>query len=94
VEVKILRILPDEQKIGLSIRRVLQDREKARLKEEQDKLQAQKEAESRVTIGDMLKQKETEKQEREEKAAAPEAESMAAQSDLEISEKPITPPEN
>lgn|GEM_PF-415049 len=94
VEVKILRILPDEQKIGLSIRRVLQDREKAQIREEQEKQQAQKEAESRVTIGDMLKQKEAEKIEREEKAAAPEAESMAAQSDLEISTKPIAPPEN
>lgn len=82
VEVKILRVLPDEQKIGLSIKRVIQDREKAKLKE----IEAQKAEESKVTIGDMIKSKEEEKTKAEKSAAGgnPAEESMAVQTDIEI----------
>jgi len=50
VQVKILRVLPEEQKIGLSIREVARDQERAKAKEvEQEK--------SKVTIEDVLKEK-------------------------------------
>ncbi|MBU0687814.1 MAG: 30S ribosomal protein S1 [Candidatus Margulisbacteria bacterium] len=80
VDVKILRVLPDEQKIGLSIKRVIQDREKAKLKE----TQAKKEEETKVTIGDMMKQKEVEKAERKAEKEEKTEESMSVQTDIEI----------
>jgi len=61
VEVKILRVIPEEQKIGLSIKEVVKEREK----------QAHREApvasteEKKVTIGDMIAEKERAKAERE-----------------------------
>lgn len=64
VEVKILRIMPDEQKIGLSIKEVQLDKEKALALE-------QKQAESRVTIAEMIAEKERQKAEREEENAPP-----------------------
>lgn len=59
VEAKILRIIPDEQKIGLSIKEITIEKERQNLKEaivEQPK----------VTIGDIIAQKEKDRQEREE----------------------------
>ena len=60
VEVKILRVLPDEQKIGLSIKAALKQKEKEEQKEAADSNDSKK-----VTIADMLAQKEKEKAERE-----------------------------
>lgn len=51
VEVKILRILPEEQKIGLSIREVQINREKAEAQERRAE-------ETKVTIAETLKEKE------------------------------------
>ena len=79
VDLKILRVLPDEQKIGLSIRRVTQDREKAKLKE----MEAKKAEETKITIGDMIKSKEAEKS-KAKKEAKPSEESMAVKTDIEI----------
>jgi len=62
VQVKILRVLPEEQKIGLSIREVLLEKEKEKVKEfkkTEEKIPA-------VTIGDILKEKEKEKEEEAE----------------------------
>lgn len=64
VEVKILRIIPDEQKIGLSIKEVQLDKEKALAME-------QKQAESKVTIAEMIAEKERQKAEREEENTPP-----------------------
>jgi len=50
VEVKILRILPDEQKIGLSIKQVAMDREKEKAKKAEEE-------KGKVTIEDVLKDK-------------------------------------
>ncbi|NQT29792.1 MAG: S1 RNA-binding domain-containing protein [Candidatus Saganbacteria bacterium] len=61
VEVKILRVLPEEQRIGLSIKGVLIQKEK----EEMKKSQPPKEETPKVTIGDIIAQKEKEKTERE-----------------------------
>lgn len=58
VDVKILRILPDEQKIGLSIKDVVIAKEKKLMEE-------QKKEESKVTIGEMIAQKEKMKAERD-----------------------------
>ena len=60
VDVKVLRVLPEEQKIGLSIKEALADKEK------EDYQQAtQTEEVKKVTIADMIAQKEKEKAERE-----------------------------
>jgi len=70
VEVKILRVLPEEQKIGLSVKEVLIGREK----------QAQKEAapppteEKKVTIGDIIAEKERARAEKEEEFSEEETE--------------------
>ena len=61
VEVKILRVLPEEQKIGLSIKEALLQKEKEELK----KTTPPSEEPKKVTIGDMLAQKEKEKADRE-----------------------------
>lgn len=57
VEVKVLRVIPEEQKIGLSIKEAILQREK----EEMEKAQEVK----KVTIGDIIAQKEKERAERE-----------------------------
>lgn len=56
VDAKILRILPDEQKIGLSIKDILITKERAELEE-------QKKEESKVTIAEMIAEKEKQKTE-------------------------------
>jgi 4-hydroxy-3-methylbut-2-enyl diphosphate reductase len=50
VTVKILRVLPEEQKIGLSIKEVQMEEEKQRAKAEQEE-------KTKVTIEDVLKEK-------------------------------------
>jgi ribosomal protein S1 len=60
VDVKILRVLPEEQKIGLSIREAVLDKEKEAFRQA-----AQTEEVKKVTIADMIAQKEKEKAERE-----------------------------
>ena len=50
VEVKILRILPEEQKIGLSIK-------EARMEEQKHKAKVEQEEKTKVTIEDVLKEK-------------------------------------
>ena len=50
VTVKILRVLPEEQKIGLSIKEAAIEREKEKIKQE-------KQEKSKVTIEDVLKEK-------------------------------------
>ncbi len=62
VDAKILRVIPEEQKIGLSIKQAAQDKEKARVDKE---LQKQQE-ENKVTIGDMIAEKERQREEAEE----------------------------
>jgi len=64
VEVKILRILPDEQRIGLSMKQVIIDKEKAEAKA----VMASNPVDEtpKITIGDMLAQKEQERLEKEE----------------------------
>ena len=53
VQVKILRVLPDEQKIGLSIKEIALDKQR-----EEVRKQKEKEAEeAKVTIGDIVKEK-------------------------------------
>jgi len=52
VEAKILRIIPEEQKIGLSIKEALNDKEKQELKQYQASS-----SESRVTLGDIMRDK-------------------------------------
>jgi len=54
VKVKILRILPEEQKIGLSIKEAEIDREKAQAKKEEEE-------KNKVTIEDVLKDKDEKK---------------------------------
>lgn len=61
VDAKVLRVLPDQQKIGLSIRQVAQDKERAIVDEE---LKKQEQA-NKVTIGDMIAEKERQKEEAE-----------------------------
>jgi len=58
VDAKILRIIPDEQRIGLSIREA--EAEKARAAAE-----AQRKEEAKVTIGEIIAEKERQKAERE-----------------------------
>lgn len=60
VEVKILRVLPEEQKIGLSIKAAQRKKEKEEMKKDIPALE-----ENKVTIADMIKQKEKEKADRE-----------------------------
>ncbi len=60
VDVKILRVLPEEQKIGLSIKQILQDKEKQELKTVNTAPD-----EPKVTIADMISQKEKERTEEE-----------------------------
>ena len=57
VEAKILRIIPEEQKIGLSIRDV-------QIAKESEMIEAQKIEESKVTIAEMIAEKERQKAER------------------------------
>ena len=61
VEVKILRVLPEEQKIGLSIRQAQQTKEK----EEAKKNIPPPEEENKITIADMIAQKDKERAEKE-----------------------------
>lgn len=61
VDVKILRVIPDEQKIGLSIKEVLKDREKQAPKE----VSPPPAEEKKVTIADMIAEKERAKAEKE-----------------------------
>ncbi|MFA4967960.1 MAG: S1 RNA-binding domain-containing protein [Candidatus Margulisiibacteriota bacterium] len=58
VEAKILRIIPEEQRIGLSIREVALDKERA-------DHEAQKKDENKVTIGTIIAEKERQKAEKE-----------------------------
>ena len=62
VSVKILRVLPEEQKIGLSIREIEIDKEKQMQKEVQEKEAKEK----KVTIGDIVAEKKKTKAEGEE----------------------------
>ena len=64
VDVKILRVLPEEQKIGLSIKQVITDKEKAETKEAIAHVQT--EETPKVTIGDMIAQKEQDRAEQDE----------------------------
>ncbi|MFH1542250.1 MAG: S1 RNA-binding domain-containing protein [bacterium] len=61
-DAKVLRVLPEEQKIGLSIKAVLKSQEKAEPKQ----VEAKQEAEAKVTIGDMIAHKEQVQAEKEE----------------------------
>lgn len=69
VEVKILRVIPEEQKIGLSIKAVIRKKEQEALKAATPSVE-----ETKVTIGDIVAQKEKERAERE---AAEESEDEA-----------------
>jgi ribosomal protein S1 len=62
VEVKILRVLPEEQKIGLSIRELQVEREKKAVKEAAPPAAEEK----KVTIADMIAEKERSRSEKEE----------------------------
>jgi len=70
VQVKILRVIPDEQKIGLSIKELQIEKEKAAVKE----TVASPTEEKKVTIGDMLAEKERARAEKEAEATATESE--------------------
>ncbi|MBN2058502.1 MAG: 30S ribosomal protein S1 [Candidatus Saganbacteria bacterium] len=61
VEVKVLRVLPEEQKIGLSIKAAKKQREKQEIRE----TLTQEQEKQKVTIGDIIAQKEKERAERE-----------------------------
>jgi len=60
VDVKILRVLPEEQKIGLSIKEAVKQKEKKEVKEA-----APEEETPKVTIGDIIAQKEKERADRD-----------------------------
>ena len=62
VDVKILRVIPEEQKIGLSIKEVLIDREKSAVKEATAVAQTE---DKKVTIGDIIAEKERSRAEKE-----------------------------
>ncbi|MDI6732005.1 MAG: 30S ribosomal protein S1 [Candidatus Margulisbacteria bacterium] len=64
VEAKILRVMPEEQRIGLSIKQVQIAKEREELKQVAPPVEEQK-----VTIGDIIAQKEKERQEKEAEAA-------------------------
>jgi len=68
VEVKVLRVIPEEQKIGLSIREVILQKEKEAIK------QTAPAEERKVTIGDIIAQKEKAKAEREAEIETEESE--------------------
>jgi len=68
VEVIVLRVIPEEQKIGLSIREVILQKEKESIK------QAAPAEEKKVTIADMIAQKEKDKAEREAEIEVEESE--------------------
>ena len=61
VEVKVLRVLPEQQKIGLSMKAAVVKKEKEKIKEVNTSLPEQK-----VTIGDMIAEKEKAQAEKEE----------------------------
>jgi 4-hydroxy-3-methylbut-2-enyl diphosphate reductase len=63
VEVKILRVIPEEQKIGLSIKEAVREREKQATREAPPPLAATEE--KKVTIADMIAEKERAKAEKE-----------------------------
>jgi len=63
VEVKILRVIPEEQKIGLSMKEVVKDREKKAVKEAAATVASTEE--QKVTIGDIIAEKERAKAEKE-----------------------------
>ncbi|MBU1026103.1 MAG: 30S ribosomal protein S1 [Candidatus Margulisbacteria bacterium] len=100
VEAKILRVLPEEQKIGLSIKAAQREKEREEIKKSTPAEDVQK-----VTIADMIAQKEKEKAEREaeegyEEEEAEEQEQAEAQETNEeakteaegkAEEKPETP---
>jgi 4-hydroxy-3-methylbut-2-enyl diphosphate reductase len=73
VEVKILRVIPDEQKIGLSIKELQLAKEKAAVKE----AAASQVEEKKITIGDILAEKERARAEKESEAEETETESYA-----------------
>ena len=90
VEVKVLRVIPEEQKIGLSIKGAQKEKEKVALKQTNPA-----ETEQKVTIGDMLAQKEKDKSEREteeEEETSEETESPDAPVTEEISNQPPQEP--
>lgn len=76
VDVKILRVIPEEQKIGLSIKQVIKDREKQAARETTTTLAASTE-EKKITIGDMIAEKERARAEKEAEEAEEEAEAEA-----------------
>ncbi|MFC1559808.1 30S ribosomal protein S1 [Candidatus Margulisiibacteriota bacterium] len=63
VEAKVLRVLPAEQKIGLSIKQVAADKEKKEIKKHKEKEEQDK---KKVTIGDVMKDKKEKAKEEEE----------------------------
>ncbi|MFC1571638.1 S1 RNA-binding domain-containing protein [Candidatus Margulisiibacteriota bacterium] len=75
VDVKVLRVLPDEQKIGLSIKEVILQKEKGAAKKSAP---AAEKKENKVTIGDMIAQKEKERAEKEEEEEEQEQEQEKA----------------
>ena len=81
VDVKVLRVLPEEQRIGLSMKAVILQKEKEEQKRaappEAEKEAAKEEA-KKVTIGDIIAQKEKEKAERETEEAQIESEEEEA----------------
>jgi ribosomal protein S1 len=81
VEVKILRVLPEEQRIGLSVKEAILQKEKeaARQAAKETAPAAPPAPEQKVTIGDIIAQKEKEKAERE----AEEAEEAEEEEDQE-----------
>jgi 4-hydroxy-3-methylbut-2-enyl diphosphate reductase len=66
VEVKVLRVIPEEQKIGLSIKEAVKQKEKPEAKPATPPAEEVK----KVTIGDMIAQKEKERAERESEETA------------------------
>lgn len=75
VDVKILRVIPEEQRIGLSMRAVLIQKEKEEMKRAAPPEEAEKEEAKKVTIGDIIAQKEKEKADREAEELEIESES-------------------
>jgi ribosomal protein S1 len=78
VEVKILRVIPEEQKIGLSIKEAILQKEK----EEYKKTMGSAE-ETKVTIGDIIAQKEKERANREEEEEEEKEQEQAQEQDKE-----------
>ncbi|OGB89586.1 hypothetical protein A2625_00105 [candidate division WOR-1 bacterium RIFCSPHIGHO2_01_FULL_53_15] len=65
VDVKILRVLPAEQRIGLSVKKVILEREKKEAKKEESEAAQPPAEEKKVTIGDMIAEKERARAEKE-----------------------------